>query len=142
MRDDFISTARVVGRKGLNRLISRRSLRDPATNLEVGTHLLAELISHFRGNVPVALAGYNAGRGAARSWLRARGHLPIDAFVEIHNDRNGEEIFNYFQDSGINIFSQSLGWQKINSLEEMPVTNKVGYVFVSSKPEMPWSADN
>ncbi|MEC9073171.1 MAG: lytic transglycosylase domain-containing protein, partial [Myxococcota bacterium] len=75
-------TARVVGRKGLNRKITRRSLKDPKTNMTVGTHLLAELISHFRGNVPVALAAYNAGRGAARGWLRSRGHLPIDAFVE------------------------------------------------------------
>ena len=66
----------------------------------------------------------------------------IDAFVEIHNERNGEDVFKYFQGSGMNIFSQGLGWQKINSLEEMPITNKVGYVFVSNKPEMPWSAGN
>ena len=66
----------------------------------------------------------------------------IDAFVEIHNDRNGKDVFKYFEGSGINIFSQSLGWQKINSLEEMPVTNKVGYVFVSSKLEMPWHSEN
>ena len=75
-------TARVVGRKSLGKKISRRMLKDPTTNLEVGSRLLAELITHFRGNVPVALAGYNAGRGAARSWLRQRGHLPVDAFVE------------------------------------------------------------
>jgi FkbM family methyltransferase len=63
----------------------------------------------------------------------------IDAFVEIHNQENGESIFRYFQGSGMNIFAQQLGWQKVVKLEDMPITNKVGYIFVSAKQEMPWT---
>ena len=63
----------------------------------------------------------------------------IDAFVEVHNQANGESIYRYFQGSGINIFAQHLGWQKVVRLEDMPITNKVGYIFVSAKREMPWA---
>ena len=51
-------------------------------NLTLGATLLAQLGHHFRDHPAPVMAGYNAGRGASRSWLRARGHLPLDAFVE------------------------------------------------------------
>ena len=51
-------------------------------NLTLGATLVAQLSAYFKGHPAPVLSGYNAGRGAARSWLRARGHLPLDAFVE------------------------------------------------------------
>lgn len=54
----------------------------PANNVRLGTAYLAELSRLFRGHLPLVLAGYHAGPGAARRFHRALGHLPTDLFVE------------------------------------------------------------
>jgi len=54
----------------------------PANNVRLGTAYLATLSEHFRGHLPLVLAGYHAGPGAARRFLRTLGHLPTDLFVE------------------------------------------------------------
>ena len=59
-----------------------RGLRRPGNNIRLGAAYLAELVRHFRGHLPLALAGYHAGPGAARRFLRQLGHLPTDLFVE------------------------------------------------------------
>ena len=76
------STARLTAKSLLGYKVSRSKLRNPETNLALGAALLGALLEHFRGHAPVALASYNAGRGAVRGWLRDRGHLMTDAFVE------------------------------------------------------------
>jgi len=41
---------------------------DPAQNLDAGCHYLAYLLESFGGDVELALAAYNAGPGAVRTW--------------------------------------------------------------------------
>ena len=41
---------------------------DPAQNLDAGCHYLASLLGSFGGDVELALAAYNAGPGAVRTW--------------------------------------------------------------------------
>ncbi len=65
-------------------------------------------------------------------WKRA------DTFIEIHNQENREEIFDYLKALDVNIFSQKTGWQSVKSISDMPASNKEGYIFISSKDEMPW----
>jgi soluble lytic murein transglycosylase-like protein len=43
---------------------SERDLYDPKVNLEVGSRYLGGLIEHFDGDLPMALAAYNAGPAA------------------------------------------------------------------------------
>lgn len=59
------STARTVDRR-----VTSKTLMDPDTNVRIGTQYLARVIRRFDGNVPLALAGYNAGSGIVDVWLR------------------------------------------------------------------------
>jgi tetratricopeptide (TPR) repeat protein len=75
-------TARRVSKRLLGKPVSTRALRRVKTNLMLGATLLRRLMNRFKDHSVLALAAYNAGSGAATSWLRKRGHLPTDAWVE------------------------------------------------------------
>jgi soluble lytic murein transglycosylase len=85
-----VSTANCLGltmlkpetaRELLERRVTREALLDPRTNIAGGSRHLAGLLRKFGAVVP-AIAAYNAGEGAAARWLRERGHLPTDEFLE------------------------------------------------------------
>ncbi|MGB0590092.1 MAG: transglycosylase SLT domain-containing protein [Myxococcota bacterium] len=75
-------TARRISKRLLGKPVSTRALRRVKTNLRLGATLLRRLMNRFKDHSVIALAAYNAGSGAATSWLRKRGHLPTDAWVE------------------------------------------------------------
>lgn len=76
------STARSVAQRlGLGP-VSIRRLQDPAFNVRVGTAYLGSLLQRWKGDYVLACASYNAGPGAVSRWLRERGSLPLDEFVE------------------------------------------------------------
>ncbi len=56
-------------------------LLDPATNIRLGAATLASLVRRADQQVPLALAGYNAGPAAARRWL-PDAPLETDIWVE------------------------------------------------------------
>ena len=55
--------------------LGSESLLMPDINIKIGTYYLARLIRQFNGNVPLALAAYNAGPTRLRRWLSARKDL-------------------------------------------------------------------
>jgi soluble lytic murein transglycosylase len=61
---------------------SRGDLMHAPLNIRIGARYLGELIRRFEGQVPLALAAYNAGGGAVGRWLEARRDLALDEFVE------------------------------------------------------------
>jgi soluble lytic murein transglycosylase len=76
------TTAEEVGRL-LGIPVSPARLTDPGVNLRLGGRLLAELLALFRDHPALALAGYNAGAGAAKAWWRDKKGLETDVFVEL-----------------------------------------------------------
>jgi len=61
-----------------------------------------------------------------------------DAIVEIGNPSNAQKVFEYFNGTSINLFSQKTGWNQVSSLEDMPLSYKDGSLFISVKDTMPW----
>ena len=75
------STARALARKLRIRGYQTGRLFEPQVNIQIGGTYLGELYARFQ-HPALALASYNAGPGAVAGWLRARGSLPLDSFVE------------------------------------------------------------
>mgnify|MGYP000023048447 FL=1 len=48
-------------------------IKEPATNIKLGTWYLAYLLDEFKGNEILALAAYNAGRGHVEEWMKEYG---------------------------------------------------------------------
>jgi soluble lytic murein transglycosylase len=56
-------------------------LFSPWFNLDLAARYLKKLLSSFGGEVPLAVAAYNAGPKAVAHWLQACGDLPLDLWV-------------------------------------------------------------
>jgi soluble lytic murein transglycosylase len=74
-------TARRTARQWKQPAPSDTALFEPAVNVVLGAAHLKELLDRFDGQLPFALAGYNAGPGAVQRWLPARAMDP-DIWIE------------------------------------------------------------
>lgn len=71
---------RVAGWVGVS--VNSTTIFDPSTNLRIGSKYLGYLHGYFNGNPYLAVAAYNAGEGNVGKWLKSKGNLPTDMFVE------------------------------------------------------------
>ncbi|MDA3875787.1 MAG: transglycosylase SLT domain-containing protein [Halothiobacillus sp.] len=74
-------TASWINRKadlGLNNL----DLHDPATSITLGSAYLSYLRDRFPGQLPLAIAAYNAGPGRVKQWLPETQIMPGDVWVD------------------------------------------------------------
>ena len=55
---------------GLELGIEDVDLRDPETNIQIGTKYLSDLIEKYDGNIKFAIVAYNAGFGNVDKWIR------------------------------------------------------------------------
>lgn len=60
----------------------RNLLFDPEVNISLGTRYLAQLLERFQGNLPLALAGYNAGPEKVQGWLKQSPGRDDEEFIE------------------------------------------------------------
>jgi soluble lytic murein transglycosylase len=74
-------TARRTARQSKLPAPSAADLFEPAINVMLGAAHVKELLDRFDGQLPLALAGYNAGPGAAQRWLPSRTMDP-DIWIE------------------------------------------------------------
>ncbi len=77
----ILPTAKRMAKKSEGRITKAR-LTDPDLNVKLGARYLAHVGDTNRAVMPLWPAGYNAGGGALKRWLKARGHLDLDLFVE------------------------------------------------------------
>lgn len=63
-----------------------------------------------------------------------------DVMVEVSSAENAKAIFAHLNSLGINLFSQKLGWNQVNSLDGMPTSYKEGSLFITAKQQMPWTS--
>lgn len=61
---------------------SQARLEDPDVNIRLGTFHLRMLVNLFSGQVPLAIASYNAGQGNVMKWRRAAPRKPMDEMLE------------------------------------------------------------
>jgi soluble lytic murein transglycosylase len=47
-----------------------QTLHDPESNITLGTWYLSHLLAEYRGDLPIALAAWNGGRGNVDGWLQ------------------------------------------------------------------------
>lgn len=77
--------------------LERTMLFEPEVNIRVGTHYLAKLVAHYKGQAVLAISAYNAGEHKVDEWLkranRQKKRAPeLDWFVE---DIPFEQTRNY-----------------------------------------------
>lgn len=77
-----LATARSAARRIGAREPTRSELFEPAVSIALGAAELGHLIERFGGQLPVALAAYNAGPGAASRWWPSE---PREADIWIEN---------------------------------------------------------
>ena len=58
------------------------ALKNPQTNLRIGSHYIEFLWNRYKDNPALVPAAYNAGHGAVERWLRAKPDMPLDEFLE------------------------------------------------------------
>ncbi len=54
--------------RGIEPDVTLEQLRDPETNIRIGTHYLSFLYRRYKGNLVYSFAGYNAGEGRVDRW--------------------------------------------------------------------------
>jgi FkbM family methyltransferase len=62
----------------------------------------------------------------------------LDIMVEIGNPENAKAVFAHFQAIGISMYAQKIGWNRVQSLSDVPTSHREGSLFISAKPAMPW----
>jgi soluble lytic murein transglycosylase len=79
----MLPTAQAEARRlKLGRTVSAADLMDGRLSIRLGAAHLGGVLRRFGGSAPLAVAAYNAGEAAVRAWVRERGGLPLDEFVE------------------------------------------------------------
>jgi soluble lytic murein transglycosylase len=58
------------------------SLYEPATNLQLGTAYLRQMLDRFGGKPYLAIGAYNAGPAPVQRWIGQRGHLEPEFYIE------------------------------------------------------------
>ena len=62
----------------------------------------------------------------------------LDAIVEVGTPENASKLFDHFKSTGVGLFAQKVGWERVSRIEDMPTSYRDGSLFISGKPMMGW----
>lgn len=62
----------------------------------------------------------------------------LEIMVEVGSVDGAAQILKAVNAAGCHIFSQKKGWQKVNSMEEMPTSYRDGSIFITGSNSMKW----
>ena len=113
---------------------SKDSLYGELDKFKVETDSFKELISKF-DFLKIDIEGHEAEvllSTSKEDWLNT------DAMIEVGSLKNGEKIFNFFNEIGVKLFSQKQGWARVETLNDMPTSYKEGSLFITCKENVPW----
>lgn len=94
-----------------------KDLTNPQINIRIGSQYLSRLLRAHKGNVPVALASYNAGIGNVRNWLLARKDL-----AGLENSRDSSPLNELWLDE--------LPWSETSGYVKSVLRNYLVYRFL------------
>ena len=60
-----------------------------------------------------------------------------DMMAEVGSESNAIAIFNHLSNLRINMFSQKIGWSKVKSLSQIPISYKEGSLLISKRVSLP-----
>lgn len=76
------STGKVLARDNKLKRFTESDLLNPEINIQLGTYYLSKLRKQYNGNMLVASAAYNAGPSRVNAWIKNKGKMDIEMWIE------------------------------------------------------------
>ncbi len=108
------ASARSAARKQGLTLSGPAALFDADTNIRLGSQHLASEAARFAGSPWLVAAAYNAGPHRVEAWLKARGQLPTDLFIETIPYRETREYV-----ARVLAFTQIYDWRQLGAMRPL-----------------------
>jgi hypothetical protein len=61
-----------------------------------------------------------------------------DYILEINNNKNALKIFNLSKKNKTNIYSQKVGWRKVESVNDLPIHHTEGSIIITYQKYLEW----
>ncbi|WP_163131229.1 transglycosylase SLT domain-containing protein [Agarivorans sp. Alg241-V36] len=122
------ATAKETARKIGFRYRSRSQLFEPEDNIRLGSAYFDGLLNRYQGNRILAAAAYNAGPHRVNRWLKERGDVPADVWVE---SIPFKETRHYVQ--SVLAYQVVYQYRRKQQLTPFLTPNELGYQYGGSK---------
>jgi FkbM family methyltransferase len=70
--------------------------------------------------------------------IKKENFLNNDYILEINNSKNALKIFNLSKKNKTNIFSQKIGWKKVESINDLPIHHTEGSIIITYQKYLEW----